>query len=55
MKELTTLFSSLSPSCIIAVDDNIPNAGKGKYVKEFLESVGYKAIYDGYQIVMSKA
>jgi hypothetical protein len=55
MKELTTIFSSLSPSCIIAVDDNIPHAGKGKYVKEFLESVGYKCIYDGYQIVMSKS
>jgi hypothetical protein len=55
IKELTAVFSSLSPSCIIAVDDNIPGAGKGKYVREFLETVGYRVIYDGYQIVMSKA
>ena len=55
IKELTAVFSSLSPSCIIAVDDNIPGAGKGKYVREFLETVGYRAIYDGYQIVMCKA
>ena len=55
MKELTAVFSSLSPSCIIAVDDNIGKAGKGKYVREFLESIGYKVIYDGYQIVFSRA
>ena len=54
-KELTAVFSSLSPSCIIAVDDNIANVGKGKYVREFLESVGYKVIYDGYQIVLQRA
>jgi hypothetical protein len=55
IKELTSVFSSLSPSCIIAVDDNIGTVGKGKYVREFLESVGYKVIYDGYQIVLQRS
>ena len=49
------MCASLSPSWSIAVDDNIPGIGKGRYVREFLESVGYRVIYDGYQIVMSKA
>jgi predicted methyltransferase len=54
IKELTAVFSSLKPSCLIAVDDNIANVGKGKYVREFLECIGYNVIHDGYQIVMSK-
>jgi len=54
LMELTACFAQLSPKCIIAVDDNRPESGKGKYVREFLEKIGYKCILDDYQIVMCK-
>jgi hypothetical protein len=52
LKELTACFAELPKKCIIAIDDNTPLSGKGKYVREFLEGLGWTCVFDGYQIVL---
>ena len=54
LKELCACFSELSPECIIAVDDNDRGRGKGTYVVDFLTTLGYKIVYNGYQIILQK-
>ena len=50
--ELLCIWPSCSKGTIISVDDNFPNGiGKGKYVRQFLDNIGIKPIYNGYQIV----
>lgn len=50
--ELLCIWPSCSKGTIIAVDDNFENgSGKGKYVKQFMDNIGIKPIFDSYQIV----
>lgn len=50
LKELTAIYSSLKPGCLIVVDDNANGKGKGLYVSKFLENVGDKLYFNNYQI-----
>lgn len=53
----------LAPDALICVDDNIKvvrdnnpeeiYVSKGEYIKQFMESIGNKPIYEGYQIIWS--
>ena len=54
LKELTTVYSRLKEGCIIAVDDNINDTGKGKYIKEFFDHISCEKIVDEYQLVYIK-
>ncbi|NDA63551.1 MAG: class I SAM-dependent methyltransferase [Chitinophagia bacterium] len=50
--ELLCIWPSCQSGTIIAVDDNFEGGnGKGKYIKQFMTSIGVPPIYDGYQIV----
>ena len=52
LKEFVAVFASLQPGTVIAIDDNEKNpvSGKGMYVAEFLEDLGYEKFIDEYQI-----
>ena len=50
MKEFTAILPWLDPGTIIAVDDQNGKVGKGMYIAEFLEGLGYKRFIDDYQI-----
>jgi hypothetical protein len=56
MHELAAVLKNAHPKTIIIVDDYDAffiggHIGKGTYVKEFMDKIGAKVIYDGYQIV----
>jgi hypothetical protein len=50
LKELCAIAGKLKKGTIIAVDDNIEKSGKGGYIVDFMENLGYKKVIDGYQI-----
>jgi len=50
IKELCAIIGRLKNGTIIAIDDNIEKAGKGGYIADFMENLGYKKIINGYQI-----
>jgi len=50
IKELCAIIGRLEKGAIIVVDDNTEKSGKGGYVADFMENLGYKKIIDEYQI-----
>lgn len=50
LKELCAIIPKLKKGCIIMIDDNNKNIGKGQYVSEFLENIGAKLLFNQYQI-----
>ena len=51
IKELCAIIGKLKPGTIVLVDDNMnEQIGKGAYVNNFMENLGYKKIVDGWQI-----
>jgi len=50
LKEFCAIIGKLKKSTIVVVDDNIENAGKGKYIEDFMTNLGYKKIINDYQI-----
>lgn len=51
LKELCVAMNKLSKGALIMVDDNAGGRGKGTYVREVMETIGAKILYDGYQIL----
>jgi hypothetical protein len=53
--ELACITSKISPGGLVAVDDcwiaGGRREGKGKYVFDFMNSLGKELIYDGYQMI----
>ena len=51
--ELLSIKGALRPGTLVAVDDNLiingQHVGKGTYVAEWMEKVGKRMIYQGYQ------
>ncbi len=54
IKELCAVYAKLPSGCLIMVDDNANDKGKGVYVKDFLKNVGAVELFDGYQFVYKK-
>lgn len=50
MKELVSIYSSLSSGTLIVIDDNVPGSGKGIYARNFFENIGVKPYFDEYQV-----
>ena len=50
LKELCAIIHKLKKGCIIMIDDNNNGFGKGQYVADFLENIGAKLLFSGYQI-----
>jgi len=50
IKELCAIIGRLKKGAIIAIDDNIEKSGKGGYISDFMENLGYKKVIDEYQI-----
>lgn len=50
LMELTAVYRSLHPGCVVVVDDNASGVGKGAYVKRFFESLGIAPLFDAYQL-----
>ena len=50
MKELCAIIPKLKKGCIILIDDNNNNVGKGQFVANFLDNIGAKQIFSEYQI-----
>jgi hypothetical protein len=50
IKELCAIIPKLKKGCIIMIDDNCNNIGKGQYVSEFLDNIGAKLLFSQYQI-----
>jgi len=55
LKELCALINKLKKGCILVVDDNDPfftngSIGKSNYIKDFMENISSKKIFDNYQI-----
>jgi predicted O-methyltransferase YrrM len=48
LREIVAAWHLCRPGTVVAVDDNTPEAGKGKRVGEFLEKHGAVKIVDGY-------
>lgn len=53
--ELLSIKGALRPGTLVAVDDNLiiddKHVGKGTYVAEWMDRVGKKMVYDGYQLI----
>jgi hypothetical protein len=47
--ELAAIMPCLKEGTMICVDDNFDTAGKGSYVKEFMDLIGKERIYTDYQ------
>ena len=55
LKEIKAIESKLHENTLILIDDcGKPGGGKGKLVIEYLKPLGWKVIYNGYQVLMSK-
>jgi len=50
IKEFLAIKSKIEEGCLIFIDDNNKNTGKGKYVDEFMSNIQKKKIIDEYQI-----
>lgn len=48
LREIVAAWHLCRPGTVVAVDDNTPEAGKGKRVGQFLEQHGAVKIVDGY-------
>ena len=48
LREIAAAWHLMRSGTIVAVDDNLPDAGKGRLVAEFLESRGAVRIVDAY-------
>ena len=54
LKELCAVLKNTHKGTLIAVDDHrVPEGfiGKGKFVQEFLDTIGAEKLYDGYQMI----
>lgn len=50
-KEFVAVVRNLKQGCLLLVDDHLnEQVGKGKYIAEFLEGLGYERAINGYQI-----
>ncbi|RLD66318.1 MAG: hypothetical protein DRI84_05025 [Bacteroidetes bacterium] len=49
-KEFMAILPWLDPGTIVVVDDQNGKVGKGMYIAEFLEGLGYERFIDDYQI-----
>ncbi len=47
--ELAAIMPCLREGTMVCVDDNFDTAGKGSYVKEFMDLIGKERIYTDYQ------
>ena len=54
IKELCAIYARLPKGCIIVVDDNNQDKGKGIYVKQFLTHLGAECLFNLYQIGFKK-
>lgn len=50
MKEFCAAINKLRKGSIIAVDDNKGKIGKGGYINDFMQHIGYDKVIDDYQI-----
>jgi hypothetical protein len=50
MKEFLAIKSKINSGCLILIDDNNRNLGKGRYVDEFMTNIQKQKIIDEYQI-----
>lgn len=50
IKELCAIIGKLSKGTLIVVDDNIKISGKGRYIEDFMNNLGYNKIIDSYQV-----
>lgn len=48
---LSVLHKNTQPGTLIAIDDHDGGRGKGKYIAQYLDQIGVKKVYEGYQIV----
>jgi hypothetical protein len=54
LKELCAVLKNTHKGTLIACDDHrVPEGfiGKGKFVQEFLDTIGAEKLYDGYQVI----
>ena len=49
-KELLAIKSKVLNNTMIVVDDNNRNAGKGRYIDEFMKNLNKTKLIDDYQI-----
>lgn len=55
LKEIKAIESKLHENSILLIDDcDKPGGGKGKLVIDYLKPLGWKVIYNGYQVLMKK-
>jgi hypothetical protein len=50
VKEFLAIKSKIEKDCLVFIDDNNKNTGKGKYVDEFMSNIKKKKLIDEYQI-----
>jgi hypothetical protein len=53
MEFLGVFRKNTTSNTILAIDDHYNGKGKGKYISQFLDHIGYKKLYEGYQVVYS--
>ncbi len=49
VKELLSIIPKLSSNCLLVVDDNQKDLGKGKYISEFMKDIGINYYFNEYQ------
>jgi hypothetical protein len=49
-KEILAIKSKIKENCLIMIDDNAMNKGKGKYVDDFMSNINKEKIINDYQI-----
>jgi len=48
---LSVIHKNTTPNTILSIDDHYNGNGKGKYISEWINDIGFKTIYEGYQVV----
>lgn len=51
--ELMAVTPLLQTGSLVMVDDNPDDNGKGKYIKQYMDNIGNKMVYQGYQYIWS--
>lgn len=51
LKEFCAVLPKLKSGCVVAIDDNKANCGKGYYIKEFMQNINKKPVIDDYQLI----
>ena len=55
LKEIKAIEEKLHDKSLILIDDcDKPGGGKGKLVISYLKGLGWKIVYNGYQVLMSR-